>query len=243
LDEVMDGFVDIHTHILPGVDDGPKDILEAMELARMAWEDGTGTLFLTPHYRGEYRENTPAWLRESFSLFCQMLQQSLPQMRLYLGSEAHYETQLPRLLENGAVLPLGCSHYVLLEFPYKALRSQILEGTSEVLQSGFTPVIAHAERYDIFRKDAELADTVSDMGALIQLNAQSVMGAQGHAVKQYCHRLLKEEKAHFIASDAHDVKRRPPLLQKSWRHVCKKYSRDYADALFRKNAQNILADM
>lgn len=241
--EMTDGFVDIHTHILPDVDDGPKDVLEAIELARMAWEDGTRVLFLTPHYRGAYKKNTPAWLRECLSLFRQMLQQSLPQMRLYLGNEAHYETQLPQLLESGRVLPLGDSHYVLLEFPYNALRSQILEGTSETLRSGFTPVIAHAERYDIFRRDAGLVDVVTDMGALIQLNAQSVMGDQGYAVKRYCHRLLKQRKVHFIASDAHDVKRRPPLLQKCWRHVCSKYSQEYADTLFRDNAQNILVDL
>lgn len=238
----MDGFIDIHTHILPGVDDGPKDILEALELARMAWEDGTGVLFLTPHYRGSYKENSPAWLRESFSMFSQMLSQSLPLLRLILGSEAHYETQLPQLLENGTVLPLGDTQYVLLEFPSNALRSQIVEGTAETLRAGFTPVIAHAERYASFRKEADLADMVLNMGALLQLNAQSVLGCQGWAVKRYCHRLLREGKVHFIASDAHDVKHRPPLLKKCWQYVAGKYSREYADALFRENAECILMD-
>lgn len=238
----MDGFIDIHTHILPGVDDGPKDILEAVCLARLAWEDGTRVLFLTPHYRGSYKENSPAWLQESFSLYKQMLHQSLPEMALVLGSEAHYESQLPQLLENGTVLSLGDTGYVLLEFASNALRATILEGVSEVSRSGFTPVIAHAERYAAFRKDESLADTVLDMGALIQLNAQSVLGGQGWAVRQYCHRLLREEKAHFIASDAHDVRHRPPLLKKCFQHVCKKYSREYANRLFRENAQAILPD-
>lgn len=238
----MDSFIDIHTHILPGVDDGSKDVLEAIRLARLAWEDGTRVLFLTPHYRGGYKENSPAWLRESFSLYKQMLQQSLPEMELVLGSEAHYESQLPQLLENGRVLPMGDTRYVLLEFTNNALRSTILEGVSEVSRSGFTPVIAHAERYAAFRKDAALADTVLDMGALIQLNAQSVLGCHGWAVRQYCHRLLREEKAHFIASDAHDVRHRPPLLKKCFQHVCRKYTREYACRLFRENAQAILMD-
>lgn len=238
----MEGFIDIHTHILPEVDDGAKDMSEAMGLAQKAYDDGTRVLFLTPHYRGRYKENSPAWLQESFSLFSQMLEQTLPDMKLVLGSEAHYEADLPRLLEDGIVLPMGNSDFVLLEFPCNALRSTILEGITEVGYSGFTPVVAHAERYAAFRKDEALTDTVLDMGGLIQLNAQSVLGVHGWAVKQYCHRLLKEAKAHFIASDAHDAKKRPPVLKKCFDHVARKYSPDYACRLFRENAQTILLD-
>lgn len=238
----MEGFIDIHTHILPGVDDGAKDMPEAMDLAQMAYDNGTRTLFLTPHYRAGYKENSPAWLRESFSMFRQMLEQTLPDMQLVLGSEAQYESQLPELLEEGTVLPLGESRCVLLEFPYNALRSSIFDGVMAMSYSGFVPVIAHVERYAAFRKDESLLDAALNMGALIQLNAQSVMGGCGWSVKQYCHRLLKEEKAHFIASDAHDVKHRPPLLKKCFQYVAKKYSPEYAQRLFRENAQTVLSD-
>ena len=71
------GFADIHTHILPGVDDGAQDMSQALALLRMAYEDGTRSIFLTPHYRGQYKQNSPAWLREVFSIFCQMAQQEL----------------------------------------------------------------------------------------------------------------------------------------------------------------------
>ena len=85
----MNGFTDIHTHLLPGVDDGAQDMSQALRLIRMARENGTRTILLTPHYRGKYKKNTPAMLKESFAWLCDMLKEELPDMQLYcfLGSE------------------------------------------------------------------------------------------------------------------------------------------------------------
>lgn len=236
----MNGFTDIHTHVLPGVDDGAADMHEACELVRMAWQNGTRTMFLTPHYRGIYKKNTPAWLRESFSLFRQMVDEEVPGMQLYLGNELHFEADAPDKLLEGSVLTLNDSQYVLLEFRMSVLRSQIITGVSETIRCGFTPIIAHAERYDIFRKDPTLTDEVLEMGARIQLNCDSVMGAHGFFVKRFCHRLLKQQKAHFIASDAHNKEKRPPLLRGCFLRVCKKYGQEYARRVFYENAQAVI---
>lgn len=236
----MRGFTDLHTHILPGVDDGAADERKALELVRLAWENGTRTLFLTPHYRGSYRKNTPRILREAFETFDRAVRQELPDMRLYLGSEVHYESEAPEKLTQGGILSLNDSEYVLLEFRETALRSRILTGVGEMLRFGYTPIIAHAERCDAFLSDASLVDEVLDMGALIQLNADSVMGANGFRVRHFCHHLLKEKKAHFIASDAHDAKRRPPLLRECYLKVRKKYGEEYAAELFFENAEAVI---
>lgn len=236
----MEGFVDIHTHLLPGVDDGAADMSAACELVRMAWQNGTDTILLTPHYRGKYRENTVAWLRENYDLLCRTVAQELPEMKLHLGMEVHYETETPDKLLAGRVLTLNDSQYVLLEFRSSALRSQITMGVSEVVRCGLTPIIAHAERYDIFLSDPTLADEVLYMGALLQLNADSVMGAHGFFVKRFCHKLLKAQKVHFIASDAHDQKIRPPMLRDCYCRVSKKYGQEYAWAVFRENARAVL---
>lgn len=234
-----EGFADIHTHILPGVDDGAQDMPQALALLRMAYEDGTRSVFLTPHYRGQYKQNSPAWLREVFSMFCQMAQQELPDIKLYLGNEVYFEQEAPARLAAGQILPMNNSRYCLLEFHAGALRSQIITGVSEMLCGGFTPIIAHAERYSIFVQDRTLVDEVLDMGALIQLNADSVMNGHGRAVSMFCQRLLKERKAHFIATDAHDASKRPPLLQECFRKVCKKYGQEYAAGLFYENARAV----
>lgn len=236
----LKGFTDIHTHILPGADDGAKTLQVAQELVRMAWANGTRTIFLTPHYRGIFKKNTPAYLRQIFDTFRQTMEQAYPGLRLYLGNEVHYQAEVPERLADGKILTLADSQYVLLECQSNSLRSHVITGVSETIRCGFTPVIAHADRYEVFRADPKLTDEVLSMGALIQLNADSVMGANGLAVKRFCHRLLKAECVHFIASDAHDPEKRPPLLRECFLRVHKKYGAEYAAQVFYHNAQAII---
>ncbi len=239
--EPEQGFSDLHTHILPSVDDGAQDMPEAMALLRLAYENGTRAMFLTPHYRGQYKHNGPAWLRELFLMFSQMAQQEFPDLKLYLGNEIYFEQEAPERLLAGQILPLNGSRYCLLEFRSASPRSQIITGVLAILNSGYIPIIAHAERYDIFLQDKTLIEEVLDMGALVQLNADSVMNAHGRAVSAFCKRLLKEQKVHFIATDAHDATKRPPLLRQCFQMVAKKYGREYAAALFSENAR-LVAD-
>lgn len=237
---LMHGFTDLHTHILPGVDDGAQNMKQACELVRLAWANGTRTLFLTPHYRGAYKKNPPGALRETFAAFRQAIREEFPDMRLYLGCEIHYESEAPGKLAEGEILSLNDSEYALLEFSEASLRSRMITGVNEILRHGFTPIIAHAERYQVFRDDASLVDEVLDMGALIQLNADSVMGAHGFRTKRFCHRLLKAGKVHFIASDAHDANIRPPLLRDCYLRVQKKYGTEYAAQIFFHNAEAVI---
>lgn len=237
----MCGFIDMHTHILPGVDDGAANLEAAMELLRMAWEDGTAQVVLTPHYRGRFRKNTPARLSEAFESLKARAQRELPELRLHLGSEAGWELELADKLDEGRVLPLGQTDCVLLEFDYGSPRGMILNGVMDISNRGYIPIVAHAERYDAFRKNERLAREVLELGALLQLNADSVMGRHGWGIKHYCHGLLKKGMVHFIASDAHDSKQRTPLLGECFRRVEKKYGTQYAKALFRDNAEAMLS--
>lgn len=236
----MNGFTDIHTHILPGVDDGAPTMAEALKLVKMAWENGTRTIILTPHYRGVFKKNTPEQLRERFEVFREAVRDRFPEMDLYLGQEAYYQMAVPERLAEGAVLSLGDSQYALIEFSGGARRSQVVTGISETIRNGFVPIIAHMERYEVFRKDWSLVEEVLEMGALVQLNADSVMGAHGLGVKWFCGKVLKQQLAHFVASDAHDGEKRPPLLRKCFLYVHKKYGAEYAAQLFYRNAQAVI---
>ncbi len=239
----MKRFVDIHTHILPGVDDGAANLEQAIDLLRMAWEDGTGAVILTPHFRGRYRANTPQQLKAAFETLRNHAAVELPELELYLGNEAGIEVELAEKLVEGRVLSLNGGSYVLLEFHSSSTRNQILKGTLDVLNCGFTPIIAHAERYDAFRQHHGFAAEVIELGALIQLNAAGVTGEAGFAEKRCCNRMLKKGQVHFIASDAHDTKSRPPKLDRCYRLVRKKYGEDYADALFWENARTVLSEV
>jgi len=233
-------FADIHTHLLPGVDDGAKDMQEACRMVRLAYEDGTRAMVLTPHYRGVYKDNTPAFLRERFDQFRQAVQSQMADMELYLGSEVQYQVDVAGLLESGDVMTLCGSRYILLEFRGNALRSRVIMGVAETVQYGFTPIIAHTELVTAFRKDPSLVEEVLHMGALIQMNADSIMGRHGLGIKLLCHRLLRRHQVHFVASDAHDPEKRPPLLQKCFLQVQKKYGEEFAERVFCKNARTVI---
>lgn len=236
----VQGFVDLHTHILPGVDDGAKDLKEALELLTMAWENGTSHVVLTPHYRGRWRSNTPEFLRQRFAELSAEAAKILPNLTLYLGNEAGNVPEVGEKVAEGRVLSLNDSRYVLLEFDYTCSRIQLINGVMDVIGSGYTPVIAHAERYEIFRKDKKLAYEVLEVGALIQLNADSVLGKCGLMAKLCCSRLLKRGMVHFIASDAHDTKERTPELRECFDYVSKRWGEEYAWELLRDNALAML---
>lgn len=231
----MRGFIDIHTHILPGADDGAPNMESALALVNTARQNGTRTIFLTPHYRGRFKKNTPEALLAVFHQLQTQVQARWPDMELFLGQEIYCEVDAPEHLAAGRILSLNGSHYALLEFYPTAVRSDVIRGVSETVFSGFVPIIAHAERYAVFRKDPTLLEEVLHMGSLIQLNVDSVMGGQGFAVKRFCHKLLGSRYAHFVASDAHDLDHRPPMLRDCFLRICKKYGNSYARKLFYEN--------
>lgn len=238
----MKGFADIHTHILPGVDDGAADMAEALQLAHMAWQEGTRVLFLTPHYQGGYIKNTKQEIQEAFLEFSRAIREELPEMQVYLGSELCFEVELAEKLLQGDAFPMGNSRYILLEFPFELLRFQMLSGITELINCGYTPIIAHAERYGIFHGCPGFIDELQEIGVLFQINADSVMGKHGFWQKRFCHSLLKNNKVHFIASDAHNTRMRPPMLKLCYDRVCKKYGREYARKLFWENAQAMMGN-
>lgn len=236
----MDQLIDIHTHILPSIDDGARDMEEAIQMLCMAWDDGIGEVVLTPHYRGAYKKIPVDRIWERFEQLTEAARRAIPGMKLHLGRELHYEQDLYDKLCDGDVMPFANTQYVLLEFSTVSRRSQIVQGVENVCYSGHIPIVAHVERYNVCRDDKKLIDELLDMGALIQMNADSIMGENGWSVRRFCHKLLRAQKVHFIASDAHRTDWRPPLLKKCWERVSRKYGQEYAEQVFRKNARNVL---
>lgn len=226
--------VDIHCHILPGIDDGAVDMDQALEMLRLAWADGTSAMILTPHYRDNSKQEA------LFEALCRRAKEEMPDMELYLGNELLYHHETVTDLESGRAKPLNGSQYCLLEFGANVWKSQVEMAVSDILCNGWTPIVAHAERYAIFRTDPNLLDEILNMGALIQLNADSVAGKHGLRTKWFCRRLLKARKVHFIASDAHDTQKRPPLLGACRQMIGKKIDPSYADRLFCDNPRAVL---
>ena len=229
-------ILDIHTHILPGVDDGAKDMQEALALARQARENNTRGIVLTPHYRAPHKMDADL-LYKRFCLFRKALHKELPQMSVYLGCEIRYQSGIPEMIREHRLLPMYHSRYILLEFPSTAFSTHILSALRECIAAGIVPIVAHAERCDAFHHDPALTEQVLTLGGLLQLNADSVMGKVSHRNKKFCHKVLEAKQVHFIASDAHDSIRRPPLLRDCYTHVSEKYGEEYAQKLFWDNPQ------
>lgn len=235
----MEFYADLHTHILPGVDDGAADLTTAMQMIAQAYDDGTRVLCLTPHFREPYRDNFTDKLLPLFESLLVAAAEKYPDLVILPGCEVHYQSDAAKLLSEGQLLTLGADH-VLLELDWSVSYGMLNAAIDDMVQYGFVPIIAHPERYDIFRRDKNLARQVVEMGALLQLNAGSVLGELGFGVKRCCHRMLKEGLAAIVASDAHDTQRRKAQLSRCAGHIAKKYSPEYAAQLLWETPRAVL---
>lgn len=234
-------YVDMHCHILPGVDDGAMDLEQSKRMLRMAAEDGICEIVTTPHYKaGRSRRNVSSErAKELVGELQQWLDHEDIPIHLYIGNEILYNYEIDNLLEAHNVCSLADSFYVLVEFSPKDEYAYIKSGVQKVLMEGYVPLVAHIERYDALHK-AERIEELIDMGAYMQVNAGSITGRGGFATKHRVLGLLKKELIHVVASDAHDDVERVPALSKAAQTVEKKLGREVAEELFYRNPRRII---
>ena len=234
----MQRTIDIHSHVLYGVDDGAKTISESLDMLQEAADQGITDMILTPHY---HKEIFPYPVDRVLKHFLRLKKESHNiGVQLHLGCECRVSDTLAMDLRSNRCSSLNFGEYVLTEFSDSVSYDGICRYIQELIQSGYTPILAHIERYECLRKNPDLVEDLSELGAMVQLNADSILGMLGRPVKQFCHKVLKEELADFVASDAHDCKDRPNRLGKCRKHVEKKYGVSYARKLFCTNAEHIL---
>lgn len=231
-------FVDIHFHGLAGVDDGPKTEEEMFALVEAAYREGTRALCLTPHfhpgYFGDNREKTD----RVFSLLQSRLRQTRPDLRLYLGNELRYDDSCLAWLESGCCRTLNGSRYVLVDFSAGAESRIILRGLDHLLGAGYVPVLAHAERYG--KLDLREIARLGQRGVIIQVDGMSLFGGYGFGAKLRSRQLVIRHLADVVASDAHDLSSRMPVMKKSRTFVAARCGEEYADALCVSNSLRIL---
>ena len=236
-------LIDIHSHVLYGVDDGAKELEESAAMLRMMYDEGIREAILTPHYhRGHVKADSTVW-RRHFDELCEYVRndKKAGAVKLHLGCELYYYPSATEWLEEGLVLPLAGSRFVLLEFGYKADKRSILEGVQNIIREGYIPVLAHVERYEGLGADTENVRALAEAGAYIQVNSESVgFGLWG--AKAFVTRLLKEGLVHFVATDAHDTKTRAPKLAKAAEHIKKHYGSKYCRQIFYENCAAITGE-
>jgi protein-tyrosine phosphatase len=206
-------MIDIHTHVLPDIDDGPRDILEATRIVKCAFESGTRTIVATPHVLNRLDFNRNMIIMKNYNETRRHLESEVPGLTLLFGSEIYFQPKLVELLEFETATINGGGRYMLIEFPLIDIPKQFDRELKELHKGGVTPIIAHPERNVLVQKQPDLVRKMIDDGAVIQMNAGSLTGVFGRTVKKMAQSLLKKGWVHLIASDAHSVNSRGPDLQ------------------------------
>ncbi len=232
-------MTDIHCHLLPGVDDGARDMEECMELLSIAADDGIRHIVFTPHVRRPWLKRTPEETEAVYERVCEAAAQRFPFLTLYLGTEFAFsesilqdEKQLLRGLNGSGVL--------LTEFKPHDPFSRICDGIQQVQMAGYDVLLAHIERYDCMLEDIERAYRVAELGAMIQVNADDIVSPMGFRMGRWLKKLMAAHLIHAAGSDAHDAKYRRPMLSKARAVVAKRCGEEYAEAVFHTNGLKIL---
>lgn len=234
------GFIDMHSHILPGLDDGSKCMEQSLEMLRIAQEEGITEIIATPHNMPGKGRPTREVLEERLGQLQEAAEEEGISIRIHLGTEYYYREEVSEIFDREEAVTMADSEYVLLEFNPLEERAYIFNAVRDTYSSGYTPIIAHVERYEQLMKKTEHVKTLKDMGALIQVNAASVIGENGRQSKRDVKKLLKAELVDFVSTDAHSDGHRAPKMSKCAAYLSKKYGPEYADRLLYKNAKKYL---
>lgn len=223
-------MIDIHTHLLPFVDDGSPNIETSIELIKDEIKQGVTDIFVTPHYFKHRGYLSP--VVENVKIFYKLLEEVNNQnleVNLYLGTEIYYNRHTVRDLEAGLTKTLGDSSYVLIEFSLYEEDEDIPEAINNLTAKGYIPIIAHPERYP-YLIDIKYYTYLRRMGAKIQINASALIGDYGRKIKKFVLKLIKNNLVDFVASDIHDF--RMSNLKKAYEVVESSFSKVKAEELF-----------
>lgn len=238
-------MIDIHSHIIFGVDDGPATIEESIELIKLAKNQGVRIIAATSHRRKGMFETPEKIIKANFIKLKEAVQEKYPDLRLCYGGELYYSKSLMEKLEKRKVPSLNASRYILLEFSMNTPWKDIQKAVNEVNLLGLTPVIAHIERYDALAFNADRVNELIEKGCMTQVNSShvlkpSLIGDRSKEFKKRVEFFLENDLVHCVASDMHNTTSRPPYMNAAYKIVKEEYGEDRAKALFKKNPLMIL---
>jgi protein-tyrosine phosphatase len=233
-------FIDIHCHILPGLDDGPATLEESVEMLEMAKEDGISHIFATPHILdGLYPNKGPEIIPR-----VEDLRKHLPGgLKLFCGADVRVVPDLIRRRESGDILELDGSGYMLLELPEYVVPPHLDSFIFNLRHKGITPIITHPERHFRLMYDSAGLRGFRDRGALCQITAMSITGGFGREVMRASFSMIEQGLTDIVASDAHNAGTRPPILSKAYQEVKRHFGDGTAELLFFRNPGRIMENV
>ncbi len=206
-------MIDLHTHLLPGIDDGPSSVADAVAMARIAVEAGTGTIVCTPHVHPSYPGVTPEVIHRGVAELREALAVEEVPLEILPGAEISLD-RLPELSDQDLrALTLGGGDWLLLELPFHGWPFSLPQMLYDLEVRGFGGVLAHPERAESVQLSPDRLRDVVGRGALVQVTASSFTGEHGPRAKRAAAGLMRQGLVHFLASDAHGVGWRPPDMR------------------------------
>lgn len=234
-------MIDIHSHILPFLDDGAKSVEQAVSMLKIAKEEGITSIITTPHYYGFRKSMPPEKIQESIDQMQAEISEKGIDITLYAGNEIYYRQDVEEELEKGLINTLAGSRYVLVEFHPGEDYHYINLGLTNLIRYGYRPILAHVERYENLFNKKERIWNIQNSGVQIQINASSVVAKGfGNEYRKRAMWLLKEHIADYVATDSHSDGQRAPKIKECENILQKKAGNIYTQELLGENAQRIL---
>ena len=230
-------MVDIHSHILPGLDDGAKTIEDALEMLRLAAESGTTDIVATPHANLEFTFDPDLIDRK----IAELQSAAGPLPRIHRGCDFHLTMEnIQEALTNPSKYAINHKCYLLVEFSDLLIPRTTQEIFDRLQSAGLTPIVTHPERNGLLHTRLDQLQGWVENGAFVQVTAKSLMGGFGRTAKSVAVELMDRNLVHFIASDAHDTVHRPPVLRDAYEHVAKTWGGTLAEMLFTTAPQAVI---
>lgn len=233
-------MIDIHCHILPGIDDGPRTMSEALAMARMAVADGIEGALCTPHWHPTIWPNEKVGITSAVAqLQARLAAEDIP-LKVWAGSELSLDADLESCLDRGLLCTINGGSWILLELPGAYAPPGIDDYLWSIRRQGYQVVLAHPERYDYVLRDPARLHAWVEMGVAVQVTASSLLGRMGSEVASLCRTLLEHRLVHFLATDGHGPRSRRPMLKASARAAAEVVGSEDAQRLVVGHPQAVL---
>lgn len=231
-------MLDLHTHIMPDVDDGSRDFYTTLKMLKNAVDEGIDHLVVTPHFKKNVFDNSLEFIQKRFEELQDFIKENNINIKLYKGQEVFIKENTLESFENGEIGTINNGRYMLVEFSLKELPERSLDILYELKINGIIPIIAHPERYKFVYEDIRCLNQFIEDGCLFQLNSGSITGYFGKKVKKVAHKLVEDGLYSFIGSDAHNDNSRNTNLNQALKEVYKKNPK--LEQIFKDNEEKFL---
>ena len=236
----MNGYTDMHCHILPALDDGAKDMEKTREMLRIAYEEGIRRIIATPHSFASKRSASSETIRKTIIEVEKQMEEWGFYIKIYPGNEIYYRSGVEELLEQSVICTLADSNYVLVEFDPMTEYSYLRDGILKLDSYGYIPILAHVERYECLFEKKERLQRVKDHGGFIQVNASSFQGGMFDEMAKRARYIMKNDLLDFVGTDAHSTGKRSPKIQDTASFLYRKLGKKRAEEILLNKPGKVL---